>query len=282
MYVRKPHARSRRELIFIVLLTDKSFLSEEDAQAFVAGKKTSGAGPGEERYYAVAVGREPGVYTDWDTASLAIKGWKGPKYKRFDTRDDAIEFIRTHGNEAAQEVLSKQEGVEPPKKKKKKTENEIVAKDEPDVHHVYTDGSSLANGRAGAVAGVGVWFGPDDKRNISERLQGDVQTNQRAELTAILRALETVPVDEKVLIFSDSKYSISCVTEWYVNWQKNGWKTQAGEVKNKDLVVAIRAKIDERTEAGTKTYFQWVKGHAANAGNHAADDLAVKGAKRVI
>ncbi|KAI1135899.1 ribonuclease H-like domain-containing protein [Hypoxylon sp. FL0543] len=117
------------------------------------------------------------------------------------------------------------------------------------------------------------------RRNVSERLQGEVQTNQRAELTAILRALEKVSDSEKIRIFSDSKYSISCVTEWYVNWQKNGWKTQSGPVKNKDLIEAIRAKIDERSEAGTKTYFQWVKGHAENVGNVAADDLAVRGAK---
>ncbi|KAI1093796.1 RnaseH-domain-containing protein [Rostrohypoxylon terebratum] len=262
-------------------LADKSFLSREDAEAYVAGKKTSVTTPGEERFYAVAIGREPGVYTDWDTASLAIKGWKGPKYKRFSTREDAIEYIRTHGNEAAQEALSK-EGIEPPSKRKKQSGKELpVVEDEKDVVRVYTDGSSIGNGRSGAVAGVGVFFGPNDERNISERLKGDIQTNQRAELTAILRALESVPVSEKMRIFSDSKYSISCVTEWYVNWQKNGWKTKDGPVKNKDLVEAVRAKIDARTEAGTKTYFQWVKGHATEAGNVAADELAVKGARRL-
>lgn len=67
-----------------------------------------------------------------------------------------------------------------------------------------------------------------------------------------------------------------------MNWQKNGWKTKDGPVKNKDLVEAIRAKIDERTEAGTKTFFQWVKGHAADAGNVAADELAVNGARQRI
>ncbi|KAI0096464.1 RnaseH-domain-containing protein [Daldinia grandis] len=261
---------------------DKSFLSKEDAEAYVAGKKTSAAAPGEERFYAVAVGREPGVYTDWDTASLAIKGWKGPKYKRFDTREDAIEYIRTHGNDAAQEALLKDDGAEPSSKKRKKSTGGDASKleDERDVLRVYTDGSSLANGRVGAAAGVGVFFGPGDERNISERLQGEIQTNQRAELTAILRALETVPVEQKIRIVSDSKYSISCATEWYVNWQKNGWKAKDGPVKNKDLVEAIRAKIDERTEAGTKTFFQWVKGHAADAGNVAADELAVNGARQ--
>ncbi|KAI5862328.1 hypothetical protein GGS23DRAFT_93466 [Durotheca rogersii] len=145
---------------------DKSFLSRKDAEAYVAGKKTSVTAPGEERYYAVAIGREPGVYTDWDKASLAIKGWKGPKYKRFDTREEAIEYIRIHGNEAAQEALL-QYGGEVPSKKRKTTKSNgasLVAEDEPDVQHIYTDGSSLSNGKPGAAAGVGVYFGKDDER----------------------------------------------------------------------------------------------------------------------
>lgn len=260
----------------------KSFPTREDAEAYVAGKKTSFTVPGEERYYAVAIGREPGVYTDWDTASLAIKGWKGPKYKRFDTREDAENYIRAHGDAAAQATLGKN-GDEPPAKKSKKTTatEGLQVLDEPDVIHVYTDGSSLSNGRAGAVAGVGVWFGEGDKRNVSERLQGEPQTNQRAELTAVLRALEKVPLDQKIRIFSDSKYSISCVDEWSVNWQKNNWMTANGPVKNRDIIEAILAKIQERIEAGgTKPLWRWVKGHSDTAGNIAADELAVRGAKR--
>lgn len=51
---------------------------------------------------------------------------------------------------------------------------------------VWTDGACQGNGRDGAVAGVGVWFGEDDPRNISEKLEGK-QTNQRAELMAAIR-----------------------------------------------------------------------------------------------
>ncbi|KAI1766612.1 hypothetical protein GGR53DRAFT_203307 [Hypoxylon sp. FL1150] len=147
-----------------------SFLSREEAEAFVAGKKTASTTPGEEKYYAVAVGREPGVYTDWDTASLAIKGWKGPKYKRFDTRADAENYIRAHGDAAAQATLGESTSEPPSKKAKKTTTAEgLTVADGPDVIHVYTDGSSLSNGRAGAVAGVGVWFGEGDERNVSEQ-----------------------------------------------------------------------------------------------------------------
>lgn len=116
------------------------------------------------------------------------------------------------------------------------------------------------------------------RRNVSERLQGELQTNQRAELTAILRALQKVPVDQDIRIFSDSQYSIKCVAEWYKRWEQNGWKTDKGPVKNKDLVEAIRAVIDEREELGTNTYFRWIKGHADDPGNIAADELAVRGA----
>lgn len=82
-------------------------------------------------------------------------------------------------------------------------------------------------------------------------------------------------------IITDSKYAIDCSTNWYVNWQKKGWKTATGTaVMNKDLVVHIREWIDVRDEQGTKTQFTWIKGHANHPGNEAADSLAVAGARR--
>lgn len=116
---------------------------------------------------------------------------------------------------------------------------------------------------------------------MSERLEGDIQTNQRAELTAVLRALESVKDVERIRIFTDSKYTIDCVNSWYKSWQKNDWKKSNGDVVlNQDLIKGIRALIEERDEAGFDTLFQWVKGHASNAGNIAADKLAVAGAKK--
>ena len=116
-------------------------------------------------------------------------------------------------------------------------------------------------------------------RNLAERLQGEPQTNQRAELTAILRALEIAGNNQGLKIFSDSKYSIQCVTEWYANWEKNGWQTRDGPVKNTDLVMAVRKRINARDKKGVRTVFEWVKGHATNTGNVAADQLAVQGAR---
>jgi ribonuclease HI len=105
------------------------------------------------------------------------------------------------------------------------------------------------------------------------------QTNQRAELTAILRALQVVPLETPVRIFSDSKYAINCVTDWAINWRQNGWRTADGPVKNRDIVQAVLERVDERTAKGGVTQYTWVKGHASDVGNVAADALAVRGAK---
>ncbi|KAI4258000.1 MAG: hypothetical protein LQ352_001390 [Teloschistes flavicans] len=146
---------------------------------------------------------------------------------------------------------------------------------------IHTDGSALGNGQTGAFAGVGVYFGPGDKRNVSEILPGPRQTNQRAELTAILRALEIVPKNRGVSIITDSKYAIDCVTVWYVNWRKNGWKNASGKaVENKDLIENILTKIEERKLLQVQSEFEWVKGHAHHPGNVEADRLAVEGARK--
>ncbi|SLM33870.1 Ribosomal protein L9/RNase H1, N-terminal [Lasallia pustulata] len=145
---------------------------------------------------------------------------------------------------------------------------------------VHTDGSSLGNGSQGAFAGIGVYFGPGDSRNVSEPLAGARQTNQRAELTAILRALDIVPRNRDVTIITDSRYAIDCVTVWYLNWRKNGWKTAAGKpVENKDIVENVLAKIEERNHLKVQTLFEWIKGHSNHPGNVEADKLAVNGAR---
>ena len=118
-------------------------------------------------------------------------------------------------------------------------------------------------------------------RNVSEALHGARQTNQRAELTAILRALDIIPRNRDVTIVSDSRYAIDCVTSWSLNWRKNGWKTAAGKaVENKDLVENILNKIEERQALSVQTKFEWIKGHANHPGNVEADKLAVHGARK--
>ncbi|KAJ5927417.1 hypothetical protein N7516_009190, partial [Penicillium verrucosum] len=151
----------------------------------------------------------------------------------------------------------------------------------PGMLRIYTDGSSLRNGTPLASAGVGVYFGPgDSSRNVSESLKGSRQTNQRAELTAILRAIDIAPRHRDVTIVTDSRYSIDCVTVWFVNWRRNNWMTRDKKpVENKDLVESILIKIEERNDLKVKTLFEWVKGHNKDPGNEEADKLAGVSAK---
>jgi ribonuclease HI len=147
----------------------KSFLSREDASAFAAGRDPpSMAKAKPDRFYGVAVGRKPGVYTEWAKAQEAIVGWKGPKYKKFETREAAEAFVRTYGAATSTLILSEADGeqqaLEPPSKKQKQAEKPPPPRG--NVLVVYTDGSSLGNGRSGASAGVGVYFGPNDPRCV--------------------------------------------------------------------------------------------------------------------
>lgn len=289
-------AESEDQLANPLCVLVKSFISKQDALDFVAGKKVASTADEPDKFYAVAVGNPTGIYTDWAEASEAIKGIKGPKYKRFATRAEAVGYIKQFGNKETIEALGEEgrsypepepeplfelQPVEPPVRKAKPVPKEVPGLGPAeDVLKIYTDGSSLANGRAGSRAGLGVFFGSNDPRNLSERLPGQPQTNQRAELMAMLRALEIAPLQQAVQIYSDSQYSINCVTQWARSWENKGWKTaNGGEVKNQDIIREVLAKMAERTKAGGATYFQWVKGHATNRGNIAADHLAVAGAK---
>ncbi|TGO67933.1 hypothetical protein BOTNAR_0033g00310 [Botryotinia narcissicola] len=260
----------------------KSFSTQSDAEAFVAGKNPAKPSKG-DKFYAVAVGHETGVYEEWADAKKQIDGVKGPKYKKFATREEAEEFVREGGktNKKVKTGAGKEESGKKLVKGKDKVTVEEKSQEfvKGDTIKVWTDGSSRGNGKVGAVAGYGVFFGDGDDRNISAPLEGTLQTNQRAELTAALRALEIVPLDKSIEIITDSNYTINCATVWYKNWEKNGWKTSTGKtVMNEDLVKQIREIIDKRTKAKAQTNMTWVKGHDENPGNVAADRLAVKGA----
>lgn len=107
---------------------------------------------------------------------------------------------------------------------------------------VFTDGACSNNGRPGAKAGYAVWF-PDNKEwSYSNRIADtEVQTNQRAELSGIHAAIriliEKGCYDEDVVIYTDSDYSIKCLTVWIRGWTSRGWKTSDGKsVLHRDLI----------------------------------------------
>ncbi|KAK9762844.1 hypothetical protein K7432_011019 [Basidiobolus ranarum] len=138
---------------------------------------------------------------------------------------------------------------------------------------VYTDGSSRGNGQANSRAGVGVFWGDDDPRNVSERLVGR-QTNQRAEITAALRAIQTCGNDKAVLeVRTDSNYVIQSMTSWVHGWLKKGWKG----VTNKDLFEELHNAVEKREGEVIWTH---IRAHTGVYGNEMADKLANLGASK--
>ena len=133
---------------------------------------------------------------------------------------------------------------------------------------IYTDGSCSGN------PGPGGWGAILECNGHSREFSGgeDETTNNRMELTAVIKALENLKRPCEVDLYSDSKYVIDALDKgWVYNWEKNNWvKKDKKPALNADLwqqlLVLIRRHV---------VHFHWVKGHADNPKNNRCDQLAV-------
>lgn len=185
-------------------------------------------------YYAVAQGQTVGIFSTWPECSESVKGYKGAIYKKFDTKSLAEQFLKDNYREP--EPVSNSTVFE--------TKNTDIgsprmdSKPEP-AYYVYTDGACSNNGRDNAEAGIGIYFGPNDPRNMSKRIDGK-QTNNAAELTAILETFPLIQPDlangQIIAIATDSEYALKCVSSYGEKCSKAGWKK---EIPNKELVKQV-------------------------------------------
>ncbi|OAI04588.1 ribonuclease HI [Methylomonas methanica] len=138
---------------------------------------------------------------------------------------------------------------------------------------VYTDGACKGNPGPG---GWGVRLEYRDKEK--ELCGGELETtNNRMELVAAIQALDTLTKPCSVKLHTDSKYVLQGITEWMTNWKKRAWKTAANKpVKNEDLWRRLDAAIQRHN-----IDWIWVKGHAGDAGNERADQLANLGIEQL-
>ena len=225
-------------------------------------------------FYAVKAGRKPGIYDSWAECYIQVNGHKGAVYKKFASYELASSFVTPSSVVVApkqQPILSDAHLILENNVKNKPLEDKIV---------VWTDGACSNNGKANARGGVGVWFGDNDPRNVSERLKGK-QTNQRAELMAGLRALvilreelsnpssSNVNVRPSIEIITDSNYLVQGMTDWVEKWKKNGWVRKP---MNEDLW-----RILDTARSGLDVTWTHVIGHSGVYGNEKADELATQG-----
>uniref|UniRef100_A0A8C4QEF1 Ribonuclease H1 n=1 Tax=Eptatretus burgeri TaxID=7764 RepID=A0A8C4QEF1_EPTBU len=145
-----------------------------------------------------------------------------------------------------------------------------------DTPLVYTDGCCTKNGRVGASAGIGVYWGPNHPLNLSEKLAGR-QTNQRAEIIAACRALEQATRSNfsKLVVYTDSKFTINGITKWVQKWKRCEWKLSTGN----PVINRQGWRLDELCQ---KIDVNWihVPGHSGYPGNEEADKLAKAGSTK--
>tara|TARA_R110002003_G_scaffold120_3_gene10614 strand:+ start:9303 stop:10052 length:750 start_codon:yes stop_codon:yes gene_type:complete len=215
--------------------SDKSFPTLTEAEAFMKGATGSASkSPKSSKFYGVAIGHVPGVYTDYSSVQAQTKNCPGAKHKSFATREEAQAFVNEFKRDASAPIslrgdLSETSSLAAGKgckvgdntsKHQKTTEEAVPSHTNGDIKwepglgplppgaedgfdptlkldaetgnisfkteeeqnrtkrqptgdftgciNVYTDGSSLGNGQLGAVGGVGVYFGPNDSRLVSD------------------------------------------------------------------------------------------------------------------
>jgi ribonuclease HI len=263
------------------------------------------------KFYVVWQGRETGIFTDWATCKKQVEKFPGAKYKSFESRAEAESAfgaahpggMRAPGSLAA--VVATLDahtaatargagaaggtgGVRKPAaagaagamraaggvKRGPKTWTARELAELPHHCKIFCDGgcdpnpgkagSGLALYRDGVLAEL--WYG----------LFNPHGTNNTAELNALHQALllaqQEVAAERTVAIFCDSQYSIQCVTEWAIGWQKKGWKKAGGEIKNLELIkqlFALHQALKDKIEV------LHVNGHVGVEGNELADRMSI-------
>lgn len=197
------------------------------------------------KYYAIRIGKKTGIFLNWEEVKSYVLGYQGAQYKSFPNLMLAQNYL-----------------------------NEFNCQDIPieinSRRKIYTDGSCI-----NSVGGYGYVYVKKSQNENDESYYGKVPgdcTNQIAELWAIFQALQYIQ-EEEIDLYTDSKYAIGCLTQWYEKWQKNGWKNSKGEdVSNKDLIQQILPLLKNKNI----TFFH-VYGHSGDFYNELCDKLANMG-----
>ncbi len=143
------------------------------------------------------------------------------------------------------------------------------------VVEIWTDGACSGNPGPGGWGAV-LRHGSHTKELFGGERSGT--TNNRMELMAAIRALESLSRPATVRLHTDSSYLRNGITNWLPAWKRNGWRTAGKKpVKNADLWQRLEAAA-----ASHKVCWLWVRGHAGDVGNELADALANRGMREAL
>ncbi|KAJ4928680.1 hypothetical protein JOQ06_004306 [Pogonophryne albipinna] len=238
----------------------------------------------------------------WDECKGQVDNFPAAHFKKFASEKDAWAFFRgvdpspvpqvkkvSQSLDSALSLLPKR-GPEPLEyialgKKRSRSDEDAqthpkrVKPSENDAVVVYTDGGCTRNGQKGAKAGIGVYWGPDHPLNVADPLEGR-QTNQRAEIQAACKALELAKANnmKKLVLYSDSMFTINGVTSWVKTWKANGWRLKSGgPITNKDDFMKL-----DKLNAEVEVVWLHIPAHSGFRGNEEADRLSREGALKPL
>ncbi|ORX65906.1 ribonuclease H-like protein [Linderina pennispora] len=219
-----------------------------------------------KNYYAVRVGRIPGVYSDHVAALSQVFQFPHGQMKGFMYLKDAEAFAGIGAR-----------SYFPP------NQLFIPAWTEAGSYlPIYVYGVCLDHGGNNPQGGCGAYFGYQDSRNTQGIISNQRQTSQRADLWAIYLAIkvvneEPVPANARrrpLVIYTKSEYAVYCLETGYGEWIQNGWRNSEGSpVANQDVIEAIMAKI---RKSGLLVSLRHVYKESFNECLIAARTLAVK------
>jgi len=187
--------------------------------------------------------------------------------------------VKIHSQKQAK-VMSNHFEMSKEEQRRRKMENKKLSKQR--IVTIWTDGAVHHNGSPNAVGG---WAFLLDTREKKLKYHGyrttGMITNNSMEFEAVINGLKKAMAlglskDREIVVRTDSKYLINCVTNWHKTWKRNNWKTKNGEqVKNQYHIKKLLATVKKCKNVK----FKWVRGHSGNEMNEMVDDLATKAIK---
>jgi ribonuclease HI len=216
-----------------------------------------------KKFYAIAKGVTPGIYTSWPEAEAQVKGFGGAKFKGFPSRAEAEAWLKDPNKATAKSQTNTKSNTK--KYPTPKLVNNCI--------EIYTDGGAINNPGPG---GYGVVIVVDG--NETELSGGYTHTtNNRMELMACIKGIESLTDKSRpIALFSDSSYVVNGISKgWAKGWRKRNWMKSDGQPAiNPDLWEQL-LDLTENLEIS----FHWVKGHAGHPLNERCDQLAVQSAR---
>ena len=228
-------------------------------------------------YYVVHKGKKPGIYKTWNECKNQIDHFEGALFKKFCNKIDAENFLKNgFGENHKPKSLVRKENDDI--RNDEKIEKEL--EDSDNKIFIYTDGSCIKFKNNLSKAGYGIYI-PSKNIKVAAPLLYQKITNNRAELTAIIKSIEYLDENEllkRICILTDSQYSMYLFNGTGERYEQNNYKMDGKDVPNIDLIKKLLEIKNNYNIVLLKIRAHTNKKDIHSIGNNIADKLANEGA----